>query len=189
MLKLFKNLRIRTQLIISFSLLILLAVIAVYVGANDVFNKNFEDLVKTEVECSRSDFDTIKERDTKILSSSLEIIIQAPAIKEIYLEKDREKLVKQYQQLQVQLTRTEGAIAYISDNLKALEEEDAGQSDNSKGRVSADIEKGEIRFNNLDELYMIPYGSNVLFIGVVADGVKTIMRGLQTFNIFQQRKR
>ena len=41
------------------------------------------------------------------------------------LEKDREKLVKQYQQLQTQLVRIEGAIAYISDNIKSLEEEDA----------------------------------------------------------------
>ena len=39
------------------------------------------------------------------------------------LEKDKEQLLKQYAQLQTQLVRTEGAIAYINDNLK--EEKDA----------------------------------------------------------------
>ena len=37
------------------------------------------------------------------------------------LEKDKEQLLKQYAQLQTQLVRTEGAIAYINDNLKELE--------------------------------------------------------------------
>ena len=37
------------------------------------------------------------------------------------LEKDKEKLLKQYAQLQTQLVRTEGAIAYINDNLNNLD--------------------------------------------------------------------
>ena len=39
------------------------------------------------------------------------------------LEKDKEQLLKQYAQLQTQLVRTEGVIAYINENLKPEEEE------------------------------------------------------------------
>ena len=49
-----------------------------------------------------------------------------------------------------------------------------------------DIERGEIKYNRIDELFLVPYGNNVLFIGVVADGVRTVLRGLK--NIIKKEK-
>ena len=55
-------------------------------------NKNFEILSYYRMEHIKNNFHYLEERDTQILSSTLEVIIQDQSFKNLYLEKDREKL-------------------------------------------------------------------------------------------------
>ncbi len=55
-------------------------------------NKNFKEIVREHIKEKKDAFLNLKERDTKILFSALEVIVQDPGLKKVYLEKNREKL-------------------------------------------------------------------------------------------------
>jgi PAS domain S-box-containing protein len=61
--------------------------IVLYIQSEDI-----ETYVIDEIDHMELSFHNLEERDTKILSSTLEAIIRDPSLKEIYAEKDREKL-------------------------------------------------------------------------------------------------
>ncbi len=62
-------------------------------------NKNFEEIVFEHIKDKKDSFQNLKERDTKILFSALEVIVQDPGLKTVYLEKNREKLFNYGQSL------------------------------------------------------------------------------------------
>ncbi len=87
-----KNLKISAKLILSFLIIIILAWLLSYISNIGIEQRNIEKTTKENVDYVKSVFNNLEEVDTKMLSSALEVIIQDPALKRIYLEKDREKL-------------------------------------------------------------------------------------------------
>lgn len=85
------RMKISQKLISGFSAVTMLVgivgVIALYSQ-----NKTIENSVSNQIACIRRKFSTLEELDTKVLSAALEVFVQDQAFKDIYLEKDREKL-------------------------------------------------------------------------------------------------
>lgn len=46
-------------------------------------------------------------------------------------------------------------------------------------RYIENILNGNVKYNSFDELFLIPFGENILFIGLIADGFKTIRDGIR----------
>lgn len=88
----FKNLKIRTKLVISFSVLVIL-ISAVFYYSNTLFlQKEVKQMTMMNLNYAQSSFNNLQKQDTKTLSSALEAIVQDPGIKQAYLEKDRDAL-------------------------------------------------------------------------------------------------
>jgi hypothetical protein len=62
-------------------------------------DKNSEEFVLEHIKEVKSAFHNLEERDTKILFSALEVIMQDAGIKAVYLENKRRKLYDYVQQL------------------------------------------------------------------------------------------
>lgn len=62
-------------------------------------NKNFKQIALEQIRGAEASFRNFKEQDTKMLLSSLEVITQDPRLKEIYLEKNRQRLFDYVQPL------------------------------------------------------------------------------------------
>jgi len=55
-------------------------------------NTNFERIAREHIRQDKALFNKLQARDTNMLFSTLEVIVQDPGLKEVYLEKNREKL-------------------------------------------------------------------------------------------------
>ncbi|MCL4477094.1 MAG: ATP-binding protein [Nitrospirae bacterium] len=62
-------------------------------------DENFKEIALENIRRTEDSFHTLEERDTKILSSALEVIVQDSALKEVYLGKNRERLYNHGQRL------------------------------------------------------------------------------------------
>lgn len=83
---------IGTKLISSFLIITVLTTLVFYFSIRRFYNKSLDETIASELNYSQTTFKNLEERDTKILSSALEVLIQDPKIKEVYLAKDRDKL-------------------------------------------------------------------------------------------------
>lgn len=79
-------------LIIIFFIVLTLVFVTFYLVNLKIQDENIKKFTKGEVNEIKFNFNQLETSDIKMLSSTLEIIIQDPRIKEIYLEKNRTKL-------------------------------------------------------------------------------------------------
>lgn len=84
--------RILTKLFLSFLVIGVLTTSVFFFSIRRLYNQELEEMTAAESNYTQTTFKNLEERDTKILSSVLEVLIQDPKIKEVYLEKDRSKL-------------------------------------------------------------------------------------------------
>ena len=84
--------RIRLKLTLVFFVFALLLMLFFYFIGLQSQNKILNEMSLESNRHLHDLFYTLEERDIKILSSALEVVIQDPGIKSVYLEKDREKL-------------------------------------------------------------------------------------------------
>lgn len=82
----------KLKIIIWFLIVVLLAAFLTFIINLTVQERNITKSTAMDVQHISLIFDGLEEADIMMLSSALEVIIQDPLIKEIYLEKDREKL-------------------------------------------------------------------------------------------------
>jgi len=97
----FRKLKIKigTKLVIGFLIVIGLFCSFFYINDTQFQKKSIETSVESEIQQAQASFESTKERDTNMLSATLESVINDPAIKVTYLEKDRDKLYGQNQVL------------------------------------------------------------------------------------------
>ena len=84
--------RIKIKLILVFLIFTLLLTLSFYFIAKQKQDDSLNDMAAEHITNAKVMFQTLEERDIKVLSSASEVIIQDPGFKKIYLEKDREKL-------------------------------------------------------------------------------------------------
>lgn len=87
-----KNINIRSKLLITFLVLSGIFASAFYLINLEFQKKNVEQLITSKNKISQASFNSQENSDVRMLSSLLKVIDQDPAIKQLYLKKDREKL-------------------------------------------------------------------------------------------------
>jgi len=84
--------KIRYKLTGIFLLFTLSLTVAFYTSGIRNQNDNFRRIALDHVRENKASFQNFEAHDTKMLLSSLEVIVQDPALREVFLEKNREKL-------------------------------------------------------------------------------------------------
>lgn len=84
--------RISSKISLSFLIVVIFSGIAFYFINRDFSQKMLEQIMKKELESTKTSFENLQKNDTTILMSTLAAIKQDPAIRKTYLSKDREKL-------------------------------------------------------------------------------------------------
>ncbi len=84
--------KIGTKLMLVFLVFTLLIISLFYFIGLQNQNETLNEIALESNKHLQDMFDTLEERDTRILSSALEVVIQYPDLKSVYLEKNREKL-------------------------------------------------------------------------------------------------
>ncbi len=87
-----KDLKINTKLIIGFLIVVIPLSFIFYRVLLYSQNKNLENRVIERIRYIEKRLRSLKESDTKILASTLQVIVQDKAFKDVYLEKDRDRL-------------------------------------------------------------------------------------------------
>lgn len=78
--------------VILFFTVIILSFVIFYMVNVSITDQNIKKILDQEIREVQEEFRHLTELDMKMLSSTLNVIIQDPGIKKIYMEKDREKL-------------------------------------------------------------------------------------------------
>jgi len=83
---------VRTKLTAALVLLVGLLSLVFYFNNTSSQAENLNETITARVNYVQTGFSNLEERDSKILASALEVIVQDPGIKQVYLEEDRDKL-------------------------------------------------------------------------------------------------
>jgi hypothetical protein len=70
-----------------------------YIGGIFFQRKHFEEIAHEQIKEVKASFQTLATRDTKMLFSVMELIVRDPALKALYLKKNREGLYKRAEDL------------------------------------------------------------------------------------------
>lgn len=87
-----KNKYLKRKGTIFFFIVLILCFVLFYLVNLEIQKRNFAKFVMSDVNKIKTDFENLKKFDTKMLSSNLNVVVNDPMIKRMYLEKDREKL-------------------------------------------------------------------------------------------------
>jgi PAS domain S-box-containing protein len=85
-------LRIGYKLSLAFFVVLIPLTVVYYAIALYHQEEDLNNSVTENIDYIERTFKNLEERDTKILSSTLEVIVRDPSFKEVYMERDREKL-------------------------------------------------------------------------------------------------